>query len=169
MYTFIYTHMTLEHTFLGMLKHKTWEIIKLRHENRAHPCDDLNYGSDIKHQWLKIPSASYLKVYRIFPSFQIRRSWLGVVIQWASAVLELRKIVSGIHINPTMLLFRVSIFIVLLNRRRLSVHVWAKNMSIWYSCNKAEGEVEGFLLVNFLYKSLVFLHVYILTSQVPFC
>ena len=35
--------------------------------------------------------------------------------------------------SPTMLLFRVSFFIVLLYLSRLSVHVWAKMMSIWYS------------------------------------
>lgn len=66
---------------------------------------------------------AHLRVYRIFPSFHIRRSWFGVVIQCASAVLEFRNIVSGIQIKPTMLLFRVSIFMVLLKRRRLSVHV----------------------------------------------
>lgn len=80
---------------------------------------------------------AHLRVYRIFPSFHIRRSWFGVVIQCASAVLEFRNIVSGIQIKPTMLLFRVSIFMVLLKRRRLSVHVWAKNISIWYSCNES--------------------------------
>lgn len=67
------------------------------------------------------------------PSPQILRSWLGVVTQCASAVLELRKMVSGTQIKPTMLLLSVSSFIVLLNRRRLSVQVWAKNTSIWYS------------------------------------
>lgn len=41
--------------------------------------------------------------------------------------------VSGSQISPTMLLFRVSFFIVLLYLSRLSVHVWAKMMSIWYS------------------------------------
>lgn len=81
--------------------------------------------------------SAHLRVYKILPSFHMRRSWLGVVIQWASAVFELRNIVSGIQIKPTMLLFRVSIFMVLLKRRRLSVHVWAKNISIWYSCNKS--------------------------------
>lgn len=80
---------------------------------------------------------AHLRVYRILPSFHIRRSWFGVVIQCASAVLEFRNIVSGIQIKPTILLFRVRIFMVLLKRRRLSVHVWAKNISIWYSCNES--------------------------------
>lgn len=80
---------------------------------------------------------SYLNVYKIFPSFHILSSWFGVVIQWASAVLEFLKMVSGIQINPTILLLRVRLlFMVLLKRRRLSVHVWAKNISIWYSCNQ---------------------------------
>lgn len=64
---------------------------------------------------------------------------LGVVIQWASAFLELRKKVSGIQIFPTMLLFRRSTFIVLLNFKRLSYQVWAKKMSMVYSC---EQEIE---------------------------
>lgn len=76
----------------------------------------------------------YLNVYKTLPSFQILSILLGVVIQWASAFLEFRKNVSGIQIFPTMLLFNLSTFIVLLNFRRLSYHVWAKNISIVYSC-----------------------------------
>lgn len=76
----------------------------------------------------------YLSVYNTLPSFQILSILLGVVIQWASAFLEFRKNVSGIQIFPTMLLFNLSTFIVLLNFRRLSYHVWAKNISIVYSC-----------------------------------
>lgn len=72
----------------------------------------------------------YLKVYRILPSFHILSSWLGMVIQWESAVLEFLKMVSGSQISPTMLLLRVNSFMVLLYLRRLSIHVWAKMMSI---------------------------------------
>lgn len=67
------------------------------------------------------------------PSFHILSSWLGIVIQCESAVLEFLKMVSGSQIIPTMLLLSVSFFMVLLYLRRLSVHVWAKMMSIWYS------------------------------------
>lgn len=60
-YLCLYTHDIRTH-FLGDAEaYWTWEIIKLRHENRAHPCDDLNYGPDIKHQWLKIPQHHTLK------------------------------------------------------------------------------------------------------------
>ena len=56
----------------------------------------------------------YLRVYRILPSFHIRSSWLGMVIQWASAFFEFLKIVSGSQMRPTMLLLSVRIFMVLL-------------------------------------------------------
>lgn len=59
----------------------------------------------------------------------------GVVIQWASDFREFLKNVSGIQILPTMLLLSMSNFIVLLNLSRLSYHVWAKKMSMVYSCN----------------------------------
>ena len=77
----------------------------------------------------------YLSVYNTLPSFQIRSIRLGVVIQWASAFFEFLKNVSGIQIFPTMLLFNLSTFIVLLNLSRLSYQVWAKNISIVYSCS----------------------------------
>ena len=56
--------------------------------------------------------------------------------------------------SPTMLLFRVSFFIVLLYLSRLSVHVWAKMMSIWYSWGeknqkKKKKNVSGYTVVSF--------------------
>lgn len=48
---------------------------------------------------------------------------MGVVIQWESARLEFLKKVSGIQMRLTMLVFSVSAFKVLLNRRRRSYHV----------------------------------------------
>lgn len=53
-----------------------------------------------------------------------------MVIQWESAVFEFLKMVSGSQMSPTMLLLRVNSFMVLLYLRRLSIHVWAKMMSI---------------------------------------
>lgn len=47
--------------------------------------------------------------------------------------------VSGTQMSPTILLFKVNIFIVLLYLSRLSVHVWAKMMSIWYSWKTRNG------------------------------
>lgn len=78
---------------------------------------------------------SYLNVYMTLPLLHNLRRRLGVVIQWAFDFREFRKNVSGIHILPTMLLLSMSSFIELLNFRRLSYHVWAKKMSIVYSCN----------------------------------
>lgn len=59
-----------------------------------------------------------------------------MVIQCASAFLEFLKKVSGIQILPTMLLFSRRTLMVLLNFKRLSYQVWAKNISIVYSCFK---------------------------------
>ena len=95
------------------------------------PCPSLSSRSIVPPQPLS--AFSYLRVYRMRPSFQIRSMRLGVVIQWASAFLELRKKVSGIQIFPTMLLLRRRTFIVLLNFNLRSYHVWAKKMSMVYS------------------------------------
>lgn len=71
----------------------------------------------------KMAARTHLRVYITRPLLQRRRSRLGVVIQWASDLRELRKNVSGIHIFPTMLLFSMRSFMVLLNLSRLSYHV----------------------------------------------
>lgn len=84
----------------------------------------------------KVLQVSYLSVYMTRPLLHSLRSRLGVVIQWASDLREFLKKVSGIQILPTMLLLSMSSFIELLNFNRLSYHVWAKKMSMVYSCKK---------------------------------
>lgn len=83
-----------------------------------------------------VSRVSYLNVYMTLPLLHSLSSRLGVVIQWASDFREFLKKVSGIQILPTMLLLSISSFIVLLNFNRLSYHVWAKKMSMVYSCKK---------------------------------
>lgn len=78
---------------------------------------------------------AYLSVYMTLPLLHSLRRRFGVVIQWASDLREFLKNVSGIQILPTMLLLSMSSFIELLNFNRLSYHVWAKKMSMVYSCN----------------------------------
>lgn len=70
------------------------------------------------------------------PLLHSLRRRLGVVIQCASDLREFLKNVSGIQILPTMLLLSMRSFIELLNFSRLSYHVWAKKMSMVYSCNR---------------------------------
>lgn len=80
---------------------------------------------------------SHLRVYMTLPLLHSLSSRLGVVIQWASDLREFLKKVSGIQILPTMLLLSISSFMELLNLSRLSYHVWAKKMSMVYSCRTA--------------------------------
>lgn len=110
------------------------------------------HGKIRRGRWMEHSiSYVYLSVYSIRPSFQIRSMRFGVVIQWASAFLELRKKVSGIQIFPTMLLFRRRTFIVLLNFKRLSYQVWAKKMSMVYSWG--QGKKKKNVLCNFKIRS----------------
>lgn len=83
---------------------------------------------------------------------------LGVVIQWASDLREFLKNVSGIQILPTMLLLSMSSFIELLNLSRLSYHVWAKKMSMVYSCNGVREYETGESQINVIFSVSLFLN-----------
>lgn len=98
--------------------------------------DVLTMKTKIKCYWegQAEPLLSHLRVYMTLPLLHSLSRRLGVVIQWASDLREFRKNVSGIQILPTMLLLSISSFMELLNLSRLSYHVWAKKMSMVYSC-----------------------------------
>lgn len=86
-------------------------------------------------QWKRVFTQVYLSVYMTLPLLHSLSKRFGVVIQWAADLREFLKNVSGIHILPTMLLLSMSSLMELLNLSRLSYQVWAKKMSMVYSCN----------------------------------
>lgn len=95
-------------------------------------------GIQRRTDWSSGCPGPHLSVYMTLPLLHSLSSRFGVVIQWASDFLEFLKKVSGIQILPTMLLLSMSSFMELLNFSRLSYHVWAKKMSMVYSCGGRE-------------------------------